>query len=238
MTNPSDRPKCVMIIPARGGSKGLPRKNVLPFRGKPLISWSIHAGLDAAAVDDVYVSTDDDEIAVAAEAAGAKVIRRPDELASDTASSEAALLHALDKIEEADGPVDILVFAQCTSPLMTASDVDGVVQALLDNGADTSFAGAPFHRFVWRLENDEVTAVNHPQGRRDRRQDRPKELLEAGSIYAMRAPGFRQSRYRFFGKIAAYSIAPERAVEIDDLADFEFAEALAANMPWEAKSPA
>src|SRR4051812_30272931 len=108
--------KTVCIIPARGGSKGIPRKNLIDFCGKPLISWSIAQARNSKFISDVFVTTDIREIAQQSETFGAKIIQRPDELATDTASSEAALIHAVDEIEK-KGKIDLVVFLQATSPI-------------------------------------------------------------------------------------------------------------------------
>lgn len=226
-----------MIIPARGGSKGLPGKNTRPLAGKPLLAWSVEAGLGARGVDKVFVSTDSAEIAAAARAAGAEVIDRPAELAGDTASSESALLHALDVIEAAHGPLETVVFGQCTAPLMTSADIDGVLDAMSREDADTGFAAVPFHRFVWRADEAQGwNGVNHDSSVRLRRQDREPEYLEAGSVYAMKADGFRRRQHRFFGRIALHPIDPERDVEIDSLNDFQLAEALLHARPKASKA--
>ncbi len=110
----------IAIIPARGGSKGIPGKNTIDFCGKPLVAWSILQALDAGMVQQVYVSSDDDLILDISEAYGASQIRRPAELAGDASASEEALLHALDFISRSGSPEpEYIVFLQATSPLMT-----------------------------------------------------------------------------------------------------------------------
>lgn len=218
--------KTVAIIPARGGSKGLPRKNVLPFAGKPLIAWNIQAALASSSVDTVVVSTDDAEIAAAARRFGAEVIDRPAALANDTASSESALLHALDSLEQKGQRFDVLVFLQCTSPLTTPEDIDGVTQLIIDEKADSAFAATAFHHFVWKRSRGTALGVNHKVVPRLRRQDREAEYLETGSVYAMKVDGFRQSGHRFFGNIGIHEVPRERSHEIDDREDFNFTEKL------------
>ena len=111
--------KTIAIIPARGGSKGIPRKNLYPFNGKPLIYWNIEAALQAELVDQIVVSTDDAEIAEASRAAGATVIMRPDGISTDIASSEDALVRVLESL---DAQPELTVFLQCTSPLTQGKD--------------------------------------------------------------------------------------------------------------------
>ncbi|WP_433546040.1 cytidylyltransferase domain-containing protein [Streptomyces sp. CA-294286] len=149
--------RVLAVIPARGGSKGVPGKNLAPVGGVPLVVRAVRACLAAGHVTEVVVSTDDDAIAAAALAAGAEVVVRPGSLAGDTASSEAAVLHALDALDvRADEPGTVLL-VQCTSPFVTGEDVDGVARAVLD-GADTAVTVAAFHGFVWREEGAEQDA--------------------------------------------------------------------------------
>ena len=216
------------IIPARGGSKGIPRKNVRSLCGKPLVAWVIEAALASGHLDRVVVSTDDTEIAQLSQRYGAEVVMRPAELADDKASSESALLHALDWLEQAEGYVpDLLVFLQCTSPLTLAEDIDGTVQALLNEQADSALAVAPFHYFLWQQDSSgDAAGINHDKRVRLRRQDREPQYQETGAVYVMRTQGFRQARHRFFGKTALYVTPPERCLEIDELVDFQIAEVL------------
>ncbi|QNE05550.1 acylneuraminate cytidylyltransferase [Croceicoccus marinus] len=143
------------IIPARGGSKGIPRKNVLPVAGKPLIAHNIAAALASLRVTRVIVSTDDAEIAAAARAHGAEVVMRPDALASDVARSEDALLHVLDTLEDAEGyRPDALALLQSTSPLTPPDDIDGTLTTLEEQNADSALAVVPFHYFLWSRGDD------------------------------------------------------------------------------------
>jgi YrbI family 3-deoxy-D-manno-octulosonate 8-phosphate phosphatase len=173
------------------------------------------------------VSTDDRRIAEVATAAGADVVTRPAELASDEASSESALLHALDDVTGRGHPEpDVIVLVQCTSPFVTASDIDGTVAVLDRDGADSAFTAAPSYAFTWKASPDGATAVNHDSSTRPRRQERTPEYMETGAVYAMRASGFRASRHRFFGRTAFHEVPRLRALEIDDPGDLVVARAL------------
>lgn len=218
-------PEVLALIPARGGSKSLPRKNVLPLGGIPLIAHTIRAAQAASLVTRVAVSTEDAEIAAIARRFGAGVVNRPIELASDEASSESALLHALDYLEAVEGyRPDILCFLQCTSPLTAPEDIDSVLSEMIAADADTALAVTRFHSFVWRqdVEGDAV-GVNHDKAVRLRRQDRHREFLETGAIYAMVADGFRAERHRFFGRTVVHEMPASRVLEIDDPEDFALA---------------
>ncbi|WP_339131077.1 N-acylneuraminate cytidylyltransferase [Streptomyces sp. f51] len=152
--------RVLAVIPARGGSKGVPAKNLLPVGGVPLVARAVRECRAARLVTDVVVSTDDQAIAAAARQAGAEVVLRPAAIAGDTATSEAAVLHAMDTHEALHGsPVDVVLLVQCTSPFIIREDVDGVVDAIVANGADTALTVAPFHGFVWRDGDDEPTAA-------------------------------------------------------------------------------
>ncbi|WP_409059307.1 cytidylyltransferase domain-containing protein [Streptomyces sp. SYP-A7185] len=246
--------RVLAVIPARGGSKGVPAKNLAPVGGVPLVARAVRECLAARLVTDVVVSTDDHVIAEAARAAGAEVVLRPAAIAGDTATSEAAVLHAMDAHEALHGTtVDVVLLVQCTSPFIVREDVDGVVGSIVDGGADTALTVAPFHGFVWRDADDEPAAldarhtgqvggstkvarstatdggygVNHDKSFRPRRQDRPQDLLETGAVYAMDVTGFREHKHRFFGRTELVRTDPARVLEIDDPHDLARARALA-----------
>ena len=216
------------IIPARGGSKGIPRKNVRLLAGKPLIAHTIEHARQACSVDRVVVSTDDPEIAAVSEQYSAEVVWRPAEISGDTASSESALLHVLESLQQTEGyQPDLVVFLQCTSPLTLPEDIDGTVQALLDENADSALAVTPFHYFLWRRDKKgEVVGINHDKRVRPLRHKRESQFLETGAVYVMRTEGFKKVKHRFFGKTAMYVMPPERCLEIDEPVDFHIAEVL------------
>jgi len=218
------------VIPARGGSKGVPGKNLRLLGGIPLVARSVLAARGARTVTRVVVSTDDPRIAAVSREHGAAVVVRPPELSGDTASSESALLHALEALRAEGSPrPELVVFLQCTSPFTTAEDVDGAVELLLSEGADTAFTAAPFFHFVWRRgEGGGAVGVNHDKAFRPRRQEREGEFVENGAVYVMRTEGFLAARHRFFGKTVIRPMPPERSLEIDEPADFAVAEALLA----------
>lgn len=235
--------RVLAVIPARGGSKGVPAKNLAPVGGVPLVTRAVRECRAARHVTDVVVSTDDQAIAAAARQAGAETVLRPAAIAGDLATSEAAVLHAMDTHEALHGaPVDVVLLVQCTSPFLVREDIDGVAGAVAEQGADTAVTVAPFHGFVWRDATDPADAttadtrldggsggfgVNHDKSFRPRRQDRPQDLLETGAAYAMDAAGFREHRHRFFGRTELVRTDPARVLEIDDPHDLARARALA-----------
>lgn len=221
-------PVVLAVIPARGGSKGVPAKNLAPVAGVPLVGRAVLACLGARPVTHVVVSTDDPAIAAAARAAGAEAVHRPAELAGDTATSEAAVLHALDAFEAAHGrTADVVLLVQCTSPFLTPAEIAETADRILTGAADTAFTAAPSHGFLWRETERGAEGVNHDKAHRPRRQDREPEYLETGAVYAMAAPGFRTHRHRFFGRTALVATDPARVLEIDDPHDLARAKALA-----------
>ncbi|MEM8748640.1 MAG: acylneuraminate cytidylyltransferase [Actinomycetota bacterium] len=217
----------VAIVPARGGSKGIPGKNLVEVAGVSLVERSIRAAQAAESIDRVVVSTDDAAIAQRAERAGAEVIDRPDELSGDQASSESALLHVLDRLDESAVDVDVVVFVQCTSPFIEAASIDRAV-GRVRSGADCVFAAVESWDFVWRNEPDgSVAGVNHDASFRPRRQDREQEWLETGAFYVMNAAGFRRAEHRFFGRVEVEPVDRRHAVEIDTFDDLQVARAMA-----------
>jgi N-acylneuraminate cytidylyltransferase len=226
----SDNPlEILAVIPARGGSKGIPGKNLLPIGGLPLVARSVLAARHAGRVTRVVVSTDDPGIEQIARQYQADVVQRPAAISGDRASSESALLHVLDVLRETeDYHPDLLVFLQCTSPLTEPEDIDGTIGTLIDRQADSALAAVPFHYFLWKENADgSADGVDHDKSVRPMRQDRQPEYLEAGSVYVMRTEGFRRAEHRFFGKTVLHPTPARRRWEIDEPADLPIAEAMA-----------
>ncbi|WP_431278102.1 cytidylyltransferase domain-containing protein [Leifsonia poae] len=221
-------PRVVAVIPARSGSKGIPGKNLALVAGRSLIARAVDAAGEASSVDAVYVSTDGDLIAAAARDAGGEVIARPAQISDDSASSEAALLHALETLAAEGVRPDVLLFIQATSPFIDPAALDAAVDRVLSGSADVVLAATASHAFLWRIdESGAAVAVNHDAATRPRRQDREPEYRETGAFYAMRANGFREAGHRFFGRVEL-AVVPERgAIDIDDPADLLAAEAAA-----------
>jgi CMP-N-acetylneuraminic acid synthetase len=204
------------IIPARGGSKGIPCKNIVPLLGKPLITYMISAAKQSKYINEIVVSTDDDNIAKVALDSDIKVCKRPPEISGDSARSEDALLHVLNYYDS-----DILVFLQCTAPLTTTEDIDGTIEQLLLHNADTALSVKPFHYFLWTQDGE---GINHDKRRRLLRQEREEQYLETGAIYVMKTKEFKEVKHRFFGKTAVHVIPSEHVLEIDEPFDLILAE--------------
>lgn len=218
----------VAVIPARGGSKQVPRKNVTRVGGIPLVQRAIRAAAAAERVDLVVVSTDDDEIAELSAAAGARVIRRPAELSGDDATSESAVLHALDVLESAGERVEAVVFVQATSPFIESEGIDEAAELIRSGQYDSVFSAHETYGFLWRRDDEGAAdAINHDAAHRPRRQDREPHYLETGAFYAFRADGFRRAGHRFFGRIGLVAVPEWSALEIDDAQQLAVASALA-----------
>lgn len=216
----------VAIILARGGSKGIPNKNLIDFAGKPLLAWSILQAKAASSVDTLYVSSDSKAILEVAAYYGARTIQRPDELASDTASSESALLHALAVISpELGAEPERIVFLQATSPLREPADIDNAVARFVSEGADSLFSCAVLQDFcAWEEMDGTLRGKTFDPFNRGRRQERKPLYLENGSIYVFRPSLLRETGNRLGGKIARYEMPYWKSFEIDTAEDVEICE--------------
>jgi YrbI family 3-deoxy-D-manno-octulosonate 8-phosphate phosphatase len=213
--------RVLAVVPARGGSAGVPLKNLALVGGVPLVTRAVRACLRAELVDQVVVSTDHEGIAETAREAGALVVDRPAELSGATASSESAVLHALDAL---GADPEVVVLVQCTSAFISPDDLSAAVRKVLDGEADSVVSGLPTHEFLWTAAG---AGVNHDPAVRPRRQDREPQFRENGAFYVMRTSGLREHGHRFFGRTAVQQVPPQHAVEIDNPEDLELVRALA-----------
>lgn len=224
MTNPS----VLAIIPARGGSKGIPRKNVRLVAGRPLIAWNLDECRRSKLLTRTVVSTDDAEIASISRQWGASIVERPPAISGDMATAEEALLHTLATLKEREGfEPDYIAYLQCTSPLTTSEDIDGAIGvALADASVDCVIPVMDFHYFLWKTSEIEknTVGINHDARFRPRRQDREPQYLETGAVYVLRTKGFLEARHRFFGRIAMWHMPAERVQEVDEPHDLERCE--------------
>ena len=214
----------VAVIPVRGGSKGVPGKNLRRIAGRSLTARAVDAALAADLIDRVIVSTDSTAIALEARAAGAEVVIRPDDISGDAASSEAALLYTLGQLSPA---ADILVFIQATSPFIDSTDLDAAVRRVRDGNEDVVFAAVETYAFLWKKTPDGAVGVNHDRVVRPRRQDRDAHFQETGAFYVMRAAGFVAAGHRFFGRVGIAEVDYARSLEIDTARELEIAELIA-----------
>jgi len=224
--------RCLAIIPARGGSRGIPGKNIRPVGGKPLLAYTIADALRAPSITRVVVSTDDAAIARVAREYGAEVVHRPTDISGDTATSESALLHTLDHLRDSEGyEPELVVFLQATSPLRARDEVQHAIDELVSAGADSLFSACPVHGFVWRLERQpgsKPQSFSYDHRNRPRRQDAPEDFIENGSIYVFRPCVLRESGNRLGGRIAVHRMDVLDSFQVDEPGDLELIEQLLA----------
>jgi N-acylneuraminate cytidylyltransferase len=222
------REETLVIIPARGGSRGVPRKNIQFLAGKPLLAYSIEAAQQTPSVSRVIISTDDPEIAGVARRYDAEVTWRPEELSGDTATSESALLHTLEHLRETESyEPDLVVFLQATSPLRQDDDIKNAIKTLLVEKADSLFSACAVEGFLWRSSAEGNLPINYDSECRPRRQERDETILEEnGSIYVFRPWVLRECRSRLGGKIAVYPMDRMDSFQVDNPDDLILMEHL------------
>jgi len=215
------------IIPARGGSKRLPRKNVLDLAGKPLIDWSIEAGLKSKYIDTIVVSSDDDEILDISIKFGATIIKRPEELASDTATTFDAIKHAIENIEI----YDYIVLLQPTSPLRDEKHIDEAIELLETKKADAIVSICEMdHSPLWSNtlpEDNNMSSFLRDEILNKRSQDLEKYYRLNGAIYICKTEKLLEEKSFFLkNNIFAYVMDRESSIDIDEEIDFKMAEFL------------
>jgi CMP-N-acetylneuraminic acid synthetase len=220
----------VGIIPARGGSKRLPRKNVKLLAGKPLIALSIEAGLQSKYIDKVVISTEDKEIADIAQSFGAEVIARPHELAQDETKTAPVLLHVVEELEKKGYKPDIVVLLQATCPNKTPELIDSVIEKLINSNNDSVFTARQFcySMALWRKDHSGKLDALYDYHLRPRWQDASKlcEVIygENGAVYAIKADAFKKCS-DFIGENPDIVLSPP-LIDIDTQEDFDEAERL------------
>jgi YrbI family 3-deoxy-D-manno-octulosonate 8-phosphate phosphatase len=217
----------LFIIPARGGSKGLPRKNVYPLAGKPLIAWTIEAAIGAKHRGRVVVSTDDKEIAMVSRKFGAEVIGRPARISQDDSPSESAIEHVLDQLKLTEHlEPDVIVFLQATSPVRHSFDIDNALEIFAKGSFDSVFSAYRQHfvgRWIKTVEGA-YKPSNYDPASRPRRQEYPEEWVENGSIYVFTPALFRSAKARIGGRVGIYEMPLWKSLQIDSLEDIPLAE--------------
>ncbi|OOE68974.1 acylneuraminate cytidylyltransferase [Salinivibrio sp. ML198] len=219
------------FIFARGGSKGLPGKNIRPLAGKPLIQYSIDVALAAPSIDQVFVSTDDAEIAEVAKKGGAIVIDRPKVLANDTSPEWLSWRHAIEWVNEHHGEFKGFVSLPATSPLRSIDDVENAITKRVTEKANmcisvTPASRSPFFNMVKQTGSGMVELVNKPISDVTRRQDAP-EVFDITTVAYVSTPDFVLNNYGIFsGTVTSIEVPKERAVDIDDIYDFMLAEVI------------
>ncbi|MDE6637337.1 MAG: acylneuraminate cytidylyltransferase family protein [Muribaculaceae bacterium] len=223
--------RSLVIIPARGGSKGIPHKNIKEFNGKPLIYYAIDAARGIADDADICVTTDDDEIIEAVEAYGLKVpFKRPDCLATDTCGTYEVLLHALGHYEESGRHYDNVILLQCTSPFRKVEHVKDALK-LYDDNCDmvvsvTESKANPYYNCF--EETDEgYLKVSKGNGDIHRRQDCPKAWEYNGAVYIINPESMKKEPLSKFKKVRKYEMDTLHSIDLDTPLDWEIAELIA-----------
>jgi len=210
----------VAIIPARGGSDRIPRKNVALLAGEPLIAHTLRHAASARHVSEIYVSTDDDEIADISAHGGACIVRRPGSISGAKASSESALLHVLDERRRTGlADPDLVVFLQCTSPVRESDDIDRAVETLIAEDADSLLSVCRNARFIWHRVGDSAESYNYDYRHRKMEQDLDPQFVENGSIYLSRTGLLRETGNRLGGRIALHVMDYWSAFQVDEPED-------------------
>lgn len=216
--------KAIAIIPARGGSKGLPGKNLKLLGGQPLIGWSISAAIHSNYVNRIVVTSDSDEIGKIAKHFGAEFLKRPDYLATDVVSLDEVLVHAISAL----GPKqELVVTLQPTAPLRTAGLVDDCVDRLLETDSHSLLTVHEGPHFAWQKFGDRALSLNCGISGRKMRQDIPESqrvFLENGSVYVTKKDLLVKARNRLCGRITHFEIPEKQAIDIDTEYDFWLAE--------------
>jgi N-acylneuraminate cytidylyltransferase len=219
--------RTLAVIAARGGSKGIPNKNLIDLCGRPLIAWTVAQASAARGVDVVAVSSDSDAILAAAEAAGAVGVRRPDEISGDLASSEEAWLHALDQLDGRLGPFGRIVALQATSPIREASDIDSALDAFEREKLDSLLSVCEVEDyFNWRIGADGPEPINYDYHNRRMRQQIEKRYLENGSFYVLVPSLLREQKNRLGGRIGMHLMERHKMFQIDRPEDVKLCAAI------------
>lgn len=220
--------KTLIIIPARGGSKGIPRKNIKPLNGKPLIYYTIDCARAICADDDICVSTDDAEIISVVEEYGLKVpFIRPAELASDTAGTYEVLLHALDFYEKQGKQYDVVLLLQNTSPFRTAEHVEEALKLYTpDVDMVVSVKECPANPYYCVFEENcnGFLHVCKGDGKITRRQDAPKVYEYNGAIYIINSESLKQMPLYAFPRRVKYVMDAQSSIDLDTMFDWNMAE--------------
>ena len=219
----------IALIPARGGSKGIPKKNIKLFNGEPLVNHSIKYAKNCNLIDEIYVSTDDEEISLISLKAGASVIKRPINISGDNATTESAIKHTLKSLSKKP---DIIVLLQPTSPYRPKGSLQEALDKFIDNDYDSLLSISPTHRFIWSIDKKNNLKASYDFLKRPRRQDlKTSEInfIENGSLYIFKYESFLLSENRLGGKIGYVEFDEEFSHEIDTYYDFKFLEGLVKN---------
>ena len=208
------------IILARGGSKAVPKKNVIDFCGKPLIAWTIEQCLLAEHVTKVWVSSDSEEILSISKDYGANLIPRPDNISDDKASSESGWLHAIDYVQEREGLIDLVLAPQVTSPIREPKDIDNGIKKFIKGSYDSMFAASYADDMVlWKRKEDNILECINYDYPNMQRHDVEAAIIDTGSFYLFTPKLIQKNQSRLGGNIGLIEIEFWKMFEIDNYED-------------------
>ena len=204
------------IIPARGGSKSIPLKNLKLLNGKPLIDYSINGSLKSKFITRTIISSDHPKILKRAEKLGAEILKRPKHLATDSSQLEPVMEHCLNhfKLKENYIP-DIIILLQNTSPLRTKNHIDDALSTFLDSKFDSMMSCYSSHYFLWTLKKNTLSPKNHNPKNRPNRQQMNNQFIENGAIYITKYNAFKKSHCRISGRIGLFKMQQKVSIDID-----------------------
>ena len=213
------------IIPARGGSKGVPLKNIKKLNGKPLIYHAIHSFQGSKNINKIIVSTDDAKISKYALSLGVEIIHRPKKISSDSSEVESAMMHVLKKLEKQGYFPDIVTLIQPTSPLRTSFHIDEAFEKFYNGNYDSVLSGYISKYFLWTKKYAKIIPFNYSPNKRPTRQEMKNDLIiENGSIYITKYSKIKKSKCRISGKIGVYLMPEELSIDINNFTDFTISE--------------
>ena len=208
------------IIPARGGSKGIPLKNLVRLGNKPLLYYTIKASKESKLITRTLVSTDNEKIARYAEKNNVQVLKRPKRLANDKARLEPVIDNVLKTINKKENYIpDIIVLLQNTSPLRLAKHIDEAIKFFIKGKYDSVLSGFSSHDFFWKTVGENVKPVNYSPLQRPNRQEMKGEFVENGAMYITKYSCFKKNKCRISGKVGMYEMPREISTEIDSYND-------------------
>lgn len=214
----------IAIIPARGGSKRIRDKNLYPILKKPLIQYTIEQAKQSKLLKDVFVSSDNDDILKFAKDNNCKTITRPDNLANDFSSSEDALIHASEFVENNYFKINSIMMLQCTSPIRKSTDIDNAINLFYQTQATSLISVIENKRLIWEQTKDKLFSLNYNYEKRPRTQNLNKQYMETGSIYITEKNHLIKTRNRLGGIITPYVMNYLTNFELDEIEDIKIIE--------------
>lgn len=223
------KPKILALIPARGGSKGIQKKNIKLLFGKPLIAWTIDQAKKSEYLNKIIVTTEDEEIGEISRSWGADIIKRPKELAKDESPTIDAIFHALEVLKSENYNPDIIILLQPTSPLRTTKDIDNAMELFLNTNCESVVSVCELkHSPYWcfEIEKGYLKSLFGDEYLRRRRQDLENVYMPNGAMYISTPENLRKYKSFYCPRTIPYIMPPERGIDIDNEVDFMLAELL------------